>query len=216
MKNEMKAIRHAAVLCAMLLTVSPAIAATYTLNDLVNNGTSFTSDDGKLTFHDFDITRLKKLDGNLSNYTVTTTATGFQLSSSAFTASSGGMKKLDLSYTVTGSGVITTAAMAMDATASSGRVKVEKDIEDATPGSDQGTFLLTLLQKNRSLLTDSDAFSPGSTEFHVEESIRIKRDSALNWVRNTYNDPVAEPTELALLVTGLSGLVWMGRRRAIR
>jgi hypothetical protein len=190
--------------------VSPAIAATYTLNDLVNNGTSFTSDDGKLTFHDFDIQRLKKLDGNLSNYTVTTTATGFELSSPAFAATKGGMKKLDLSYTVTATGtpLITGAEMEMDASVTSGRVKVEKDIEDAQ--SDQGTFLVTLLQKNRSLLTDSDTFSPGSTEFHVEESIRIKKNSTLNWVRNT----MPEPTALTLLAAGIA-VGRMGRRRVI-
>jgi len=210
-----KAKRGAILVCTMLLIVSPATAATYTLNDLVNGSVaSFTSDNGQFTFSDFDIQRLKKLDGNLSNYTVTTTATGFELSSPAFAATRGGMKKLDLSYTVTATGIplIIGAEMEMDASATSGRVKVEKDIEDADVDSDQGTFLLTLLQKNRSILTDSDTFSPGAVEFNVEESIRIKKNSTLNWVRNTY---VPEPTELALLAAGLSGLAWMGRRRVI-
>jgi hypothetical protein len=210
-----KATRGVILLSAILLMVSPATAATYTLNDLVNGSVaSFASDNGDFTFSDFDIQRLKKLDGNLSNYTVTTTATGFELSSPAFTATSGGLKKLDLSYTVTrASGkLITGAEMEMDATVTSGRVKVEKDIEDADANSDQGTFLITLLMKNRSLLTDSDTFSPGANEFHVEESIRIKKNSTLNWVRNTY---VPEPTELALLAAGLGGLTWLGRRRVI-
>jgi len=210
-----KAKRGAILVCTMLLIVSPATAATYTLNDLVNGSVaSFTSDNGQFTFSDFDIQRLKKLDGNLSNYTVTTTATGFELSSPAFAATRGGMKKLDLSYTVTATGIplIIGAEMEMDASATSGRVKVEKDIEDAAVNSDQGTFLLTLVQKNRSILTDSDTFSPGAVEFNVEESIRIKKNSTLNWVRNTY---VPEPTELALLAAGLSGLAWMGRRRVI-
>jgi hypothetical protein len=215
---SVKAVRGATLLCAILLIVSPAVAATYTLNDLVNGSVdSFVSGDGSLTFSNFDVKRLKKLDGNLSNYTVTTTATGFELSSPAFAATSGGLKRLDLSYTVKGNSgkLIVGAQMELDGSATSGRVKVEKDIEDPTPNSDQGTFLLTLLQSNRSFLTDSDTFSPGAAQFDVDESIRIKKVATLNWVRNTYT-AVPEPTELALLAAGLSGLAWLGRRRAIR
>jgi hypothetical protein len=208
--------RNAAFVLAALLFVTPAMAATFSLDDLVNGTVpSFTSDNGLLTFGNFDVKRLKKLSGNLSLYTVTTVADGFELRSSAFVANSGGLKKLDITYTVSANrGLITGASMAMEATRTSGRVKVEKDIDD--PNSDQGTFLLTLLRSNRDLLDDSDTFEPGAALFEVEEAIRIKKISTLTSVRNSYTVTVVpEPMALSLLTTGLGGLAWIGRRRAV-
>jgi hypothetical protein len=207
-----KATHSALVLAAMLLLVSPARAVSFTLDELVNGSVhSFQSDNGLLTFSDFEIEKLKKLSGDLSLYIVTVVDDGFELSSSAFTANSGGLKKLNLTYKVTAnSGLITGASMVMDATRETGRVKVEKDIDD--PNSDQGTFLLTLLRNNASLLEDSDTFE-GAASFEVEEAIRIKKISTLNSVRNSYT-VVPEPAELSLLVAGLSGLAWIGRRRS--
>ncbi|HEU4427831.1 MAG TPA: hypothetical protein VFT98_03675, partial [Myxococcota bacterium] len=198
-----KATRSALVLAAMLLLVNPAAAVTFTLDQLVDGSVqSFQSDNGMLTFSDFEITKLKKLSGDLSLYTVTVVADGFELSSSAFTATSGGLKKLNLTYKVTANngGLINGAEMVMDATRETGRVKVEKDIED--PNSDQGTFLLTLLRNNASLLEDSDTFE-GASSFEVEEAIRIKKVSTLHSVRNSYT-VVPEPAELSLLMAGLS------------
>jgi hypothetical protein len=212
----LKRTRTAAFVLAAMLFVTPALAATFTLDDLVNGSvSSFTSDNGLLTFSDFDIKRLKKLSGNLSLYTVTTVDDGFVLTSSAFVANSGGLKKLDLTYTVTanGGGLIVGAEMEMVASREHGRVKVEKDIED--PTSDQGTFLLTLLRNNRSDLLDSDTFEPGAASFEVEEAIRIKKIATLTSVRNSYT-VVPEPMELSLLTAGLGGLAWIGRRRAAR
>jgi hypothetical protein len=216
---NLRAVRNAALFCAVLLIVGPASAVTYTLNELVNGSvTSFASENGLLTFSDFDVKRLKKLDGNLSLYTVTPVADGFVLTSSAFVANSGGLKKLDLAYKVkANSGLITGADMAIAGslgTPASGRVKVEKDIDD--PTSDEGTFLLTLLRNNGSLLVDSDTFAPGVLQFEVEESIRIKKVATLSSVRNSYTVTVPEPTELTLLAAGLGGLAWLGRRRAVR
>jgi hypothetical protein len=207
-----KATRSALVLAAMLLLVSPAGAVSFTLDELVNGSVhSFQSDNGLLTFSDFEIEKLKKLSGDLSLYIVTVVDDGFELSSSAFTANSGGLKKLNLTYKVTAnSGLIIGASMVMDATRETGRVKVEKDIED--PNSDQGTFLLTLLTGSNSILSDSDTFD-GAASFKVEEAIRIKKISTLNSVRNSYT-VVPEPAELSLLVAGLSGLAWIGRRRS--
>jgi len=206
-----KAPRSVLALAMMLLLAGPAAAVSYTLDQLVNGTVeSFQSDNGLLTFSDFEITKLKKLSGNLSLYTVTVVDDGFELSSSAFEATGGGLKKLNLTYKVTANvGLITEASMVMDATRTTGRVKVEKDIED--PNSDQGTFLLTLLRHNVSLLEDSDTFD-GATSFEVEEHIRIKKVSTLHSVRNSYT-VVPEPAELSLLMAGISGLVWIGRRR---
>lgn len=208
-------IRKLAALASLvaLLIAGPAAAATYTLDDLVNGSVaSFQSDNGLLTFSDFQVNKLKKLSGNLSLYTVTTVADGFVLTSSAFIANGGGLKRLNLSYKVSAtSGSITGAEMEMDATRTTGRVRVDKDIED--PTSDEGTFLLTLLRNNASLLTDSDTFGPGVTALEVEEAIRIKKVSALNSVRNSYTVTVPEPAPLGLLGVGLAGLTWIGRRQ---
>jgi len=71
-----KATRGVILVCAILLMVSPATAATYTLNDLVNGSVaSFTSDNGDFTFSDFDISAPQEAGRNLSNYTGDHTAT---------------------------------------------------------------------------------------------------------------------------------------------
>ncbi len=198
----------------LALCATAASAASFTLAQLVSGGgvTSFDSDDGLLTFSDFKVTKTKKLSGNLSLYTVTVLADGFSLSSPEFTANGGGLRKLDLSYTVTAkAGTITGAQMAMDASRSSGRVKVEKDIED--PLSDEGTFLLTLLRDNASILSDADTFTTGAASFEVEEAVRIKKVSQINSISNTYT-VVPEPQTLSLLGLGIAGLIWTGRRRS--
>ncbi len=213
---KMLAARNAALVLASFLLVAPATAATYTLDDLVNGSvSSFTSDNGLLTFSDFDVTRLKRLNSNLALYTITTVADGFVLTSDAFITNGGGLKKFDLAYKVSAtSGLITGADMEIEATRTSGRIKVEKDIDEAN--GDGGTFLLTLLRNNASLLTDSDEFDPGVQQFEVEEAIRIRKVSTLHSVRNSYTVTVVpEPVELTLLAVGLGGLAWIGRRRAL-
>jgi hypothetical protein len=174
-------------------------------------GETITSGNGSLTFSDFEVTKIKRLSGNLELYTVTATADGITLTSSEFTANTGGLKKLDISYKVTANaGLITGATLAMQGTRETGRIKIEKDI-DATQ-SDAGTFLLNLLKSGSSITSDSDTFSPGEKTFDVDEQIRIKKVSSLASVTNSYT-VVAEPGTLSLLVAGLGGLAWIGRRR---
>jgi hypothetical protein len=202
------------VFCAVAIA-SGANAATYSLKDLTNGTiTSITSGNGQLTFSNFDVTKLKKLNSDLSRYSVETTTDGIILTSSEFAASTGGLRRLDLSYTVSAvSGTIIGADLDMVATRQSGRVKVEKDITAHDPNSDAGTFLVTVLTGGVSHLSDSDTFSPGETSFDVEEQIRIKKVSTLTSVRNSFTVP--EPTTLSLLVAGVAGLALYGRRRAL-
>ena len=201
-----------ALLCAAAATA--ASAATFTLDQLVNGSvSSFQSDNGQLTFSDFEVTKLKKLSGNLSLYTVTTVDGGFELSSSAFVANSGGLKQLNLAYKVSATeGSINGASMAIAGTQGTGRITVQKDID--SPTSDAGTFLLTLLTKNASILTDSDDLDP-TRSFQVDESIRIKKVATLTFVRNSFTTTaVSEPATLSLLMAGIGGLAVYGRRRA--
>lgn len=200
-----------ALVALLSLCATAASAVTFTLQDLVSGGQTFTTANG-LTFSDFKVTRTKKLSGDLSLYTVTVLGDGFSLSSPEFTANNGGLRKFDMSYKVTAASgkQISGAAMDMDATRSTGRVKAEKDIED--PNSDEGTFLLTLLRNGRSDLNDSDTFGPGVTVLEVEEAVRIKKVSAINSLANTYT-VVAEPEILSMLGLGIAGLAWTGRRR---
>lgn len=204
------------VALCMVSIAAGANAATYSLKDLANGTiTSITSDNGLLTFSNFNVTKLKKLNSDLSLYSVDTTTDGIILTSSEFTATTGGLRKLDLSYTVTAvSGTIIGADLDMVATRQSGRVKVEKDITAHDPNSDAGTFLVTVLTGGASHLSDSDTFSPGETSFDVEEQIRIKKISTLTSVRNSFTVP--EPTTLSLLAAGVAGLAFYGgRRRAL-
>lgn len=209
----MKSLRLLGLLTLCWVVASAASAATFTLDQLVNGSvSSFQSDDGRLTFSDFAVTKLKKLSGNLSLYTVTTVGDGFVLTSSAFTANSGGLKKLNIAYKVSANqGSITGAELAISATRQNGRVSVQKDID--SPTSDEGTSLLALLRNNATLLSDSDTFSPGVAAFEVEEAIRIKKVSALESVRNSYSVTVSEPATLSLLIAGIGGLAMYGRRR---
>jgi hypothetical protein len=197
----------------VLLLAGGAEAASYSLADLAN-GQTFTSDDGSLTFSNFDVTRTKNLSSDLTMYTVTTTSSGFMLTSNEFDAGTGGLRKLDLSYTVTSSSPIVEAGLAMDGSRQSGKIKVEKDIE--AQGSDEGTFLVTVLSGNHSVLSDSDQFSPGATSFDVEEQIRIKKVASLDSVTNSFRDAahaVPEPGTMALFAFGAAGLALIGRRR---
>lgn len=197
----------------MLAFASASAAATYTLDDLVNGGQTFTSDNGLLTFSDFAVSKSKGLSSDLTLYTVTTLADGFSLSSAEFDAQTGGMRKLDFEYFVTSTGgAITGASMVLNGSASSGRAKVEKDIEDS--GSDQGTFLIAQIRGSDLTDTDSDTFSPGASVFEVEEQIRIKKVATLGSIDDSFTVP--EPTGLSLLAAGLSGLAWLGRKRARR
>ena len=196
---------------ALLLFSGAANAATFTLDQLVSGG-SFVSDDGTLTFSDFKVTRTKRLSGNLADYTVTVLGDGFMLSSGEFTANTGGLRKFDLSYKVTANqGAITGASMDSVGSSTTGKMKIEKDIEDLL--SDEGTFLINLIRSGSSILSDSDSFSPGVVSFDVEEQIRIKKVSTLTSVSNHYT-AVPEPGELSLLAAGLTGLAWLGRRRS--
>jgi hypothetical protein len=199
-----------AALASLLLAVG-AQAATYSLADLVG-GTTFQSDDGTLTFSNFQVSRTKNLSSDLSLYTVTTTANGFMLTSSEFDGQTGGLRKLDLSYTVTGGSAIVQAALDLAGTIDSGRIKVQKDIE--VQGSDEGTFLVALLRGDATLTSDSDQFETGGAAFDVEESIRIKKISTLDSVTNSFQ-AVPEPGTLALFASGIAGLALIGRRRAL-
>ena len=205
--------RLGVVTLCWLAVAGSANAASYTLDQLVNGSvSSFQSDDGKLTFSDFEVTKLKKLSGNLSLYTVTTVADGFVLTSSAFTANSGGLKKLNLTYKVAANqGLITGATLAMEGTRQNGRIQVNKDID--SPTSDEGTFLSNLLTGSQSILSDSDGFAPGEKLFEVEEQIRIKKISTLSSARNSYSVTVPEPPTLSLLLAGVVGLAMYGRQR---
>jgi hypothetical protein len=182
---------------------------------LVSGGgtTSFTSDDGTLTFSDFAVTKTKKLSSDLSLYTITTTADGYVLTSGEFDAASGGLRRLDLSYKVTGTSAIVQASLDIAGSRTTGKAKVEKDIDD--PASDEGTFLLAYLQSSGSSLSDSDTFSPGALSFEVDEQIRLKKVSSITSITDSYQ-VVPEPTTLSLISVGLAGLAWIGRRRSIR
>ena len=210
--------RFSSVLAGVLTfgIAASAAAATFSLQDLVDGTvTSFQSDNGQLTFSDFDVTKLKKLSNNLELYTVTTVDDGFVLTSTEFTATTKGLKKLNLTYVVRANAdaLITGAEMEMAASRQSGRVKVEKDIE-GIGNDDEGTFLLTLLRNGRSDLVDSDTFEPGSVAFEVEEAIRIKRVATLEFVRNSYSTNVPEAPVLSLMLAGVAGLAAYGRRRS--
>jgi hypothetical protein len=206
--------RSLAAALLLLAVASASQAVTLTLDDLVSGNATFDSGNGLLTFSDFKISRRTRLSGDLTLYSVEVLQDGFRLSSSEFSVTSGGLRKLDLSYKVAAKqGSIVGAGMTLLGSSSSGRVKVEKDIED--PSSDEGTFLVTLIRNSATLDNDSDTFSPGGALFEVEESIRIKKIATIGSVTNTYT-VAAEPTELSLLAAGLSGLAWLGRRRSRR
>lgn len=203
----------AAIFGASMLAMGSARAATFTLADLVAGGgtTSFTSDDGTLTFGDFEVTRLKRLSGDLSRYVITTTANGFALTSTEFDVAGGGLRKLGLSYTVTATSPIVQAALDLDATVDTGKVLVVKDLD--AHQSDDGSFLVARVTGAKLDPSDSDQFAPGVLSFDVEESLRIKRVARVDAITNSFQ-VVPEPTAAVLLGAGLGGLVWLGRRRS--
>ena len=198
---------------ASLLFAAGAQGATFTLADLVAGGgtSSFTSDDGQLTFSNFEVTRTKNLSDDLSQYTITTTSDGFVLTSSEFDAQAGGLRKLDFSYTVTASSPIVQAALEMEGSRTTGRAKVEKDLE-LSGDEEGGTFLLTYMTAAGSSLSDSDEFSPGATSIDVDAQVRIKKVSSITSITDRYQ-VVPEPGTLALVSAGMAGLFLLGRRR---
>jgi hypothetical protein len=183
-----------------------------TLADL-EGGDTLTSGDGNITFSEFDVTKMKGIDP--ANVEVVATDHGFTLTSSDFAASSGGLRKLDVSYKVTVTeGTIASAVLDMAGSRESGRIKVEKDIEGEGDDNEAGTFLATLLTGQNSILHDQDNIDPAQGTLLVDTTIRIKKVSSLDSVTDTYDyTGVAEPTTLSLLGSGLAGLVFFGRRR---
>jgi len=209
-----------ALLC-LGLAAAPAGAASFTLDELVDDGDSFSA--GGLVFSDFDATVSGSLPTLLSSYVVEVDESGFTLTG-PIGAADGEVGDVRLEYNVatTGPGTFLSggqllfvgAASGVGAQANVAELYVEQNTSAfvfATGGGGENfvdsvafTGAPTSLRVIKDIQVDSLLFSPGEASLGGVASVSVVEQSFT---------VVPEPQTLAMMGLGLAGLAAAGSRR---
>lgn len=209
------------LLClALSCPAAAAHAASIGLDALVG-GATLDSDDGTLTFSDFQVVLTMNLTSDLSQYTVTSRDDGFRIAG-PFDAPVGVDEgaQMTLLYSVAAHGGATLEQASGQIQASGGgpgssAVLLEQFFDD-------GSLLATMqddvdpLPGSAGILFDLSGLGLGALDVRKEifvEADDLEASGSVDFVDQGFQVSVPEPGSAGLLALGLGGLAVAGRRR---
>lgn len=214
----------------LVLTLGASVSAhAFTLTDLVTNNGSFVTSNG-LLFDNFTAIINGPLSHNLDHYTVTPTATGFDLTG-AFGVADGELGDMFLTYTVlaTDNAIADATLFFNGQTLPIGVTQIGASVaEDYFNGQGQlqGSNFVARTGGGLDQPLDTVVFAQPQVGLYVEKDILVDSLSlngnqqpilgtiaAISLVRQSYG-VVPEPGTMLLVTAGLAGLTIAGRKRA--